>query len=295
MRVAEIVEAVYRRTAGAVEPVAGVEGIVLHELEQRAVKLVAAALGDEQQLRAGIASVFGAEIIGNQLEFLDLFEIQEGSLLPADACIGNIGRSYIVDGDIIRPPAAAVGVVAAFAQQGIIGRHRRDSGSDEDELQGIPAHRQLGQRSAFHREVNLRVRVIERAGGVGHHHGLGHHSQLQPEGDVGGLAAAHVRLRARLAESRGLHFQIVVPDAELVEGEAAAGVGHLRARLSGFPLGEREPGLRHRSAGRIGDDAFDVARDLRRQDGGKKEKQGWKETSMLASCSNLIGNLLKKD
>ena len=63
--VAEIVEAVDRGLARPVEPVARIEGVVLHEFEQRAMELVGSPLGDEQQLRTRIPSIFGAEIVRN--------------------------------------------------------------------------------------------------------------------------------------------------------------------------------------------------------------------------------------
>src|SRR5205085_9683749 len=153
--VAKIIGAVDRRAPRTVEPVTGVEGIILDKLEESAVELVAAALGDEQQLRAGVSSIFGAEIICNELEFPDLFEIQKRSLLPADTGIGNIGGGYVIDCYIVSAPAAAVGAVAALAEEGIVGRDRCDSGGDEDQLQGIPAHRQDLERRSFDRELNL--------------------------------------------------------------------------------------------------------------------------------------------
>ena len=121
--------------------------------------------------------------------------------------------------------------------------------------------------------MHLRVRGVQQTGRIGDRVAFRNSAQFQSKSDVRRLAGAYARRGAGGAEPPRLYLQFVIADAELVEGESPAVIGFLNARLSGFQAGESDFGLRHRAAGRVGDNSFHIAGDLGRQSSAGDEKQ----------------------
>ena len=89
--------------------------------------LVGAGLGNELQLRARVASVFGAEVIGDNLHFSNRAEIQGSELVPTVAGGGDVAGGDVIHSDIVASPAPSIGVVTPSAQERIVGCDRRNS------------------------------------------------------------------------------------------------------------------------------------------------------------------------
>jgi hypothetical protein len=100
------------RFSRGIEKRPGIQLIVFEVLIEFAVQIVAAVLGDVDHLRTGVAAIFGAEVVGNDLHFFDRSEVQRAQRAP---CTGNrnIGCGDAIHRNVIAAAAAAVRIEAA--------------------------------------------------------------------------------------------------------------------------------------------------------------------------------------
>src|SRR5579884_3954876 len=144
--VPELVEARYGRVPGGVKKISRVELVVLKIFVRFAVEIVGSRFGDELELRARVAAIFSAKVVGDQLEFLDGVEIQRTETRHAGG--DNIGSSDVIYRDIVGAPAASIRVVARESEKGVVGRERNDAWGSGRKQNGIAAHRDLSNQRA---------------------------------------------------------------------------------------------------------------------------------------------------
>src|SRR5436853_335892 len=74
--VAELVAAVNRNATGGVEDVPALQNVIAVVVPKAAVKLVAAGLGDDADLRADVAALLRGEVVGDHADFGHGFHIR---------------------------------------------------------------------------------------------------------------------------------------------------------------------------------------------------------------------------
>jgi hypothetical protein len=268
-----------RTLLGAVEEVAGIEGVVAEELEGRAVEVVLAGLAADQHRRAAAAAVLGLVVVRQHLELADRVDVGQ----DADAAGGEL---VVVD-TVVEPVvgvlthplgryghAAAVGHLAARAlgqeAAGATGDGARAEQRQLDEVAAV--QRQLGHLLGVDQLAEVGVAALKL-----------HHGALAGDGDRIGDAGERKR---EVDGQRRLHFENdtgrllglkaahrrrdgIAANGQLRHGEAAGVVGHHLAYRAG-PLVPR----RHDRAGegclrciehRAGDRAHRLSQRHRRQ------------------------------
>jgi hypothetical protein len=131
--------------AGAVEIVPRAEETIGGEFEQFAVEFVATAFGNDLELGIGVASEFGGELSGDEVDFLDGIERQGPQAGASRAGYADVCDSGIIESDIVAAAAAAVRVIAAQTEVRIIWRDWGHSRSGDRKLQNAACgDRQVG-------------------------------------------------------------------------------------------------------------------------------------------------------
>ncbi len=91
------------------------------------MQIVCAIFGYIEHLRAGIATIFGVEIIGDDLYFFDRSEV-EWTKRTACTRDGNVRGRDAIHSDVIAAPSASVGIKAAGTEIWIVGGNRSHAG-----------------------------------------------------------------------------------------------------------------------------------------------------------------------
>ena len=132
------------------EEIARVEGVVAHELVDRAVKLVRPRAGDDARRRAGGAAVFRRRGLREDAELGDRLDRQLERIAAVHAVL--VLRA-VDEVHVLLGPHAVDGVRLSLAQAAAGGRdpggQRRDAGLQQSELREVAAvERQIDQLAA---------------------------------------------------------------------------------------------------------------------------------------------------
>src|SRR6185312_15597972 len=101
-----------------VKEIAGIKESVLMEPVSTAMELVATALGDDLDLRAGISAELSVKIIADQLKFLHAIVAERAG--PSFTSGGKITTDNAVNGNVVGASARTVGVKAAGSQERVV-------------------------------------------------------------------------------------------------------------------------------------------------------------------------------
>src|SRR5262245_10172726 len=118
-----------------VEEVACVEEGVLVKPVRAAVEFVSPTLGDDLDLRAGVAAELGVEVIADYLDFLDAVIAERAQ--SRFSCGGDIAADDAVNGNVVGAPARTIGVEAARTQEWVVFRHGYRAGRKRGISHGV--------------------------------------------------------------------------------------------------------------------------------------------------------------
>ncbi len=257
------------RLAGRVEKRPRIEDVVPQVFKRFPVELVRTVLRDVQHLRARVATVFRAEVVRDDLDFLDRAEIQrvQGATGTGHR---HVRRRDAVHRDVVAAAAPTVGVEAARPQKRIVRGHRRHARGDRRENVGVPANRQFLNRLPRHRSLNLSVLGIQQRNRVRHVDRFGHRTDFQVEPHAGDFTRLDLGHSRGYAKARRFRPDFVLSDFQQSEVKVPVTDGSLPLFTS-FGVPQCNGCLRHHGASRIVHRTTQVASDLAKDESHLRE------------------------
>ena len=265
-RSAEVVDAQRRGrrqeriVRGVAAPAVRVELVVAHVVVDAAVKIVAAALGDESDLPARRSTVLGQKVGRQHLHFLDGVDVER-----ADHRAGRprARGDRAVDRDEVLVVAASVDVEVAGREAVAEVRVSRIAGTDT----GLE-HREADRIAAVQRKILdvlqldrlavLRVELQRRRFRDDRHHlADGRWIDCRVERQPGGRVEPHVLLRPFL-EPGQLDFDVVATRRQRGDDVVSGRIGDDGSRQPRLDVGGRDARAGNDAAGLVLDDAGDL-------------------------------------
>ena len=244
------------------EEVARVEGVVAHEVEQRAVELVGARLGGRVQRAAGLRELGG---VGALLD-LELLQRVDGRLdqRPALVVVGDVGAVEHERGLVAADAAdrGARDVVGADAEQvAAAGQQHRPGGEARQLVEAAAVQRQVDDLGVGDDVAEGAGLAVEERGVAVDDGALGQRADRELDVGAGRLAHLHRdRLDDRRLEPVQRHRHPVDAGVERGDDVVAVIARHDGHRDVGGGVGGDDGGAGDRRLRRVGDGADDAAR-----------------------------------